>query len=80
MQSQTLNAACCVQDKCVLNAPVLPRKSLWRQILEGLKPRPYIPHIRALNDHMARDIGLTPAEMERHRLELPSQSMHHPRG
>ncbi|WP_299408013.1 hypothetical protein [uncultured Roseobacter sp.] len=80
MQTQTLNAACCVQDRCVVNAPVTPRKSLWRQILNILRPRHYIPHARDLSDHMARDIGLSPAEMERHRLTLPSQSTFHPRG
>ena len=35
-------------------------------------------NLPAINDHLARDIGLSPADLERQRLVLPSQSTHHP--
>ena len=35
------------------------------------------PHI---SDHLARDIGLTTSQVELRRLQLPSQTTHHPRG
>lgn len=35
------------------------------------------PHI---SDHLARDIGLTPSEIELARFKLPSQTTYHPRG
>lgn len=35
------------------------------------------PHI---SDHLARDIGLTTSQIELRRLQLPSQTAHHPRG
>ena len=38
------------------------------------------PHVRDLNAHHARDIGLTGADMARHKHQHPSQTTHHPRG
>lgn len=35
------------------------------------------PH---LSDHLARDIGLSPGEIELQRFELPSRTTYHPRG
>lgn len=44
------------------------------------KPTPRCPHIREVNDHLARDIGLSPTERARHQHRFPSQTQHHPRG
>ena len=33
-----------------------------------------------LTDHLSRDIGLTPTELEHLKLRLPSQDTHHPYG
>ncbi|MFK7879915.1 hypothetical protein [Roseobacter sp.] len=44
------------------------------------KPAPKTLHVGRINDHLARDIGLSQAEIARHRLTLPSQTHHHPRG
>ena len=38
------------------------------------------PHVRDLNAHYARDIGLSEADMAWHRHQHPSQTTHHPRG
>ncbi len=48
-------------------------KGWFRRPTKGLK-------LGQIDDHLARDIGLSPAELERHRMELPSQTTHHPRG
>lgn len=39
-----------------------------------------IPHIRTVTARQAHDIGIGPAELERHQHRLPSQHSHHPRG
>lgn len=49
-------------------------------IVKHLKPRPRGLHVRRIDDHLARDIGLSGADLARHRLTLPSQTEHHPRG
>lgn len=38
------------------------------------------PHIRDLNADQARDIGLSDADLARHKHQHPSQTTHHPRG
>ncbi|MGJ5619974.1 hypothetical protein [Sulfitobacter sp. MF3-043] len=43
----------------------------------GSDPRQSYPK---LSDHLARDIGLDPADREWGSIELPSQTTHHPRG
>lgn len=55
-------------------------KVTWKRIVGWLSPRPKGLHIGDISDHLARDIGLSKADLERHRLELPSQTEHHPRG
>lgn len=59
---------------CIIH--ILRMKWLFKQ------PRPKIkvPHVRRLNTRLARDIGLSDAELERHHFKWPSQSTHHPRG
>ncbi|MDA5557250.1 hypothetical protein [Shimia sp. MMG029] len=49
-----------------------------RKIRERLK---YLNHPKPpLSDHLARDIGLSPTELELVKLHLPSQHTHHPYG
>lgn len=48
----------------------------WLQAFMSQAGHPTPP----LNDHLARDIGLSPTEFERQRLRLPSQHTHHPYG
>lgn len=55
-------------------------KSIFCATWESLQASPKTVHVRHLNDHLAQDIGLTQAEIERHRLRLPSQNTHHPNG
>ena len=42
--------------------------------------RPQPPGLKGLSDHLARDIGLTAADLEEMRHKWPSETMHHPRG
>lgn len=56
------------------------QKFAWNVLFKWLRPRPKGLHVRRLDAHLARDIGLSRAELERHQLELPSQTTHHPRG
>jgi uncharacterized protein YjiS (DUF1127 family) len=61
------------------NAPRWALGSLVQKLrlwcLDWLRPTDALP---PLSDHMARDLGLTPAQLERHRLRLPSQLHRHP--
>lgn len=41
----------------------------------GRRRKGVLPH---LSDHMARDMGLSPNELELHRLRLPSEVYRHP--
>ncbi|MDW3183248.1 MAG: hypothetical protein R8F89_14800 [Roseobacter sp.] len=50
------------------------------RLVRWLRPRPKGLHIGDISDHLARDIGLSKADLERLRLTLPSQTDHHPRG
>ncbi len=43
------------------------------------QPSPKVPHIKDASDHLLRDIGLHPADIEQHQHQLPSQTTHHPR-
>lgn len=56
----------------------LKRKACGIITVAPSKPNP--PHVRHLNDHLARDIGLSEAQVARNRLALPSQTHHHPYG
>lgn len=47
---------------------------LWRCLF----PPDKRPHVRHLNDHQARDIGLGPNDMARHRHVWPSESPNRP--
>ncbi|MDW3224529.1 MAG: hypothetical protein R8G34_16895 [Paracoccaceae bacterium] len=61
----------------------IAKKSLkyWvLKVFRRIKPAPKGLHIRRLNAHLARDIGLTEAEHTRYKLTLPSQTHHHPYG
>jgi hypothetical protein len=49
------------------------RVFLWRNACRH-------PHVRDLKPHLARDIGLDPADMARLTHRHPSQTTHHPRG
>lgn len=52
--------------------------SLWQQ----MRPRKQDQSPSCsppLTEHLARDIGLSPAEMERLHLRLPSETIRHPR-
>ena len=57
-----------------------------RQALAALKSmilapsRRSPPTLEGISDHLARDIGLSPADLEELRHEWPSQTTHHPRG
>ncbi|WP_187430525.1 hypothetical protein [Roseobacter fucihabitans] len=51
-----------------------------KRVLKWFRRGPKGLHVRRLDDHLARDIGLSPAERARHQLTLPSQTQHHPRG
>lgn len=53
---------------------------IFSAVRRHLRPSPKIMHVGQANDHLARDIGLTQAEIERHRFTLPSQDTHHPYG
>lgn len=56
-------------------------QQIWIQnLLTHCSPRPKGLHVRQLDAHLARDIGLSDAALERHRFRLPSQTEHHPRG
>ena len=48
---------------------------IWHWIMQ---PRPTAPPPAPMTEHIRRDIGLSPAEAERHGLKLPSQSVRHP--
>ena len=50
-------------------------------VLGGLDTlaRPKPPGLGRLNDHLARDIGLSPAHLEELRHKWPSETTHHPR-
>ncbi|MEM1074083.1 MAG: hypothetical protein AAF665_02585 [Pseudomonadota bacterium] len=50
----------------------LAQKLLWSRSA-GLR------HLPPISDHIARDIGLSAADLEWSRLKLPSQHCHHPR-
>lgn len=47
-----------------------------RQMADRLHPAPR--QTTRINDHIARDIGLTPAELERLHWQAPSQTYRHP--
>ncbi len=47
--------------------------------LRSLRKRRHYPHVRTLDDHAMRDIGLNEADKERLRYRFPSQHTHHPR-
>ncbi len=56
--------------------------SVWRAVcvaLQGIKPRRH-PHIKDINAHYARDIGLSASDIAYHQHRMPSQHTHHPRG
>lgn len=42
--------------------------------------KPRVPHVRDLNTHYLRDIGLDPNDIAAQAHDLPSQHTHHPRG
>jgi hypothetical protein len=58
--------------KIVLSSAVNP-------VLNHLFPRHRSKQIKHISDHLARDIGIGPTEMERHRHVWPSQSVDRPR-
>lgn len=50
---------------------------IWDRFVKWCKPDPTeLP--KSISDHAARDIGMTKAELERHRHVLPSQSIDRP--
>ncbi|MEP2640368.1 hypothetical protein [Roseobacter sp.] len=51
---------------------------LWQK--RARRQPPKAPHIRRISDHLARDVGLSDADLEEHRVTMPSQTTHHPRG
>lgn len=51
----------------------------FRQFWRSLWARSH-PHIGDLPPRMARDAGLSDADLAAHQHRLPSQHMHHPRG
>lgn len=58
---------------------------IWRTVANSfawLKRSLHDPRqsITPINDHIAQDIGLTAADLEWSRLELPSQKSQHPYG
>ncbi|MGZ2259150.1 hypothetical protein [Roseobacter sp. A03A-229] len=55
-------------------------KNMLRRLLSWLRPAPKGLEIGEISDHLARDIGLSPADLDRHRVTLPSQTTYHPRG
>ncbi|MCV3271792.1 hypothetical protein [Roseobacter sinensis] len=56
------------------------QKNLLWEWLRWLKPAPKNPDLSRISDHLARDIGLSKAQIERYRLKLPSETTYHPRG
>lgn len=55
-------------------------QKLWMQnLIRRVYPRRKDLHIRRLNAHLARDAGLSDADLERYKFKLPSQTTHHPR-
>lgn len=69
-------ALSCAQETCVYNGHIFRRVWSIRSWLHWLRPAPKLP----LSDHLARDIGLDAHELELLRLQLPSQTTHHPYG
>ena len=50
----------------------------WARLTAHARPAP--PTLKGVSDHLARDIGLSAAELEALRHEWPSETQHHPRG
>lgn len=55
-------------------------KNMLKRLFSWLRPAPKRLKIDGISDHLARDIGLSKADLERLRIKLPSQVTHHPRG
>ena len=64
------------QENHVKIAPVITILSV---VFQWIKPRRH-PHIKDLNAHYARDIGLSDSDVAYYKHQLPSQNAHHPRG
>lgn len=56
------------------------RKTLIKRVGDWIRRQPDGLEMKDLSDHLAQDIGLSTADLERHRIKLPSQTTHHPRG
>lgn len=69
MTDLSLNALWRNQLTCAKNAFLTAAKTFFCRLRPGPKSR----HIKHISDHLARDIGLGPAEMERQRHVWPSQ-------
>ena len=67
----------CDQNTCAQSKQFSWRFRLGWTLPKWLKPTPKFP---PLSDHLARDIGLDAADLEVSRLQLPSQTTHHPYG
>ena len=77
MHLNALRRAGFIRAKIQRLAKWLSLKSLAKLAKLGSDPRQSYPK---LSDHLARDIGLDPADREWGSIELPSQTTHHPRG
>jgi uncharacterized protein YjiS (DUF1127 family) len=64
-----------VRYSCAKLAPIRRIWSLMSRQLHRRKGK----HVKQLSDHLARDIGLNPAQMERHRFVWPSESANRPK-
>lgn len=63
------------RQNALLRAQILCAK-IWQQIRR--RPAPETTGLLPLSPHIARDIGLTPGEVERLRHRWPSQVTRHP--
>jgi len=70
-----VNAHQRAQQTCAKSTPT----SAVSAFLRNLLPRPKSEHVKHLSNHLARDIGLSLAQMQVHRHVWPSESTNHPR-
>lgn len=76
MNTATVNTPLRAQERCAEMTYIKHLWTCWRQ----WRAQQRHPHVRDLNAHHARDIGLSDADMARHKHQHPSQTTHHPRG
>jgi len=76
MASIESNAAQRVQNACVKKTYT---SRIRKALLRRWRRRKH-PHVKDINPHLARDIGLGDTDFAQHQHRWPSQTTHHPRG